>query len=150
MIFMSTNSSLTWRSLGPLYQVGSQSPAEHISGIWSRNISVLSVICYPTVPFSPSSSSPDLLSFPTEKMNALATNNIISEYNHSKLDREARVTLSRNGRAYSRKQEHACKKCLKRAKKSRIFKNFGKNAQDLKIPWKRAGVCVRLLSAINC
>ena len=39
---------------------------------------------------------------------------------------------------------------IKRAKKSKIFENFGQNVQNLKIFWKRAGDCMWLLHAINC
>ena len=38
----------------------------------------------------------------------------------------------------------------KRAKKGKIFENLGKNVQNLKILWKRAGDCVQLSNAINC
>ena len=34
-------------------------------------------------------------------------------------------------------------------KRAKIWK-LGKNVQDLKIFWKKAGDCVRLLHAINC
>ena len=42
------------------------------------------------------------------------------------------------------------KKGKKRAQKSKIFENQGKNVQNLKIVWKRAGDCMLLLDAINC
>ena len=37
-----------------------------------------------------------------------------------------------------------------RAKKGKIFENFGKNVQNLKIFWKRVGDCIWLLHIINC
>ena len=42
------------------------------------------------------------------------------------------------------------KKGKKMFKKGKIFENLGKNKQNLKIFWKRAGECVRLSHAINC
>ena len=42
------------------------------------------------------------------------------------------------------------KKGKKMLKKGNIFKNLGKNIQNLKIFWKKTGACVRLLHAINC
>ena len=48
---------------------------------------------------------------------------------------------------------HTCdfpKKGKKMLKKGKIFGNLDKNVQDLKIFWKRAGDCVRLLHATNC
>ena len=41
-------------------------------------------------------------------------------------------------------------KCLKRAKKGKIFENLRKNVQNLKIIWKKPGDCVWLSHAINC
>ena len=42
------------------------------------------------------------------------------------------------------------KQKFKRAKKGKIFENLGKNLQNLKIVWKRAGDWVWLSHAINC
>ena len=39
---------------------------------------------------------------------------------------------------------------VKKTKKDKIFEDLGKNVQNLKIFWKRAGDCVQLLHAINC
>ena len=52
-----------------------------------------------------------------------------------------------------RKQGHACdfsEEGQKKVKKCKIFENLGKNVQNLKISWKRAGDCVWLLKAIKC
>ena len=38
----------------------------------------------------------------------------------------------------------------KKGKKGKIFENLGKNMHNLKIFWKRAGDCVRLLYPLNC
>ena len=42
------------------------------------------------------------------------------------------------------------KKCKIMLKKGEIFENMGKNWQNLKILWKRAGDCAQLSHAINC
>ena len=48
--------------------------------------------------------------------------------------------------AYSEKGQ---KKGKKKAKKGKIFENLGKNVQNLKIFWKRAGDCMQLLHTIS-
>ena len=42
------------------------------------------------------------------------------------------------------------KKGKKRLKKGKLFENLGKNVQNLKISFKKAGDCMRLLHTINC
>ena len=57
--------------------------------------------------------------------------------------------LENSSGAYSRKKEHACnfqKKGIKGQRRS-IFENFGKIVQNLKIFWKRAASCLRILHA---
>ena len=42
------------------------------------------------------------------------------------------------------------KKGKKRLKKGKLFESLGKNVQNLKISFKKAGDCMRLLHTINC
>ena len=44
---------------------------------------------------------------------------------------------------FEKKGKRKGKRMLKRAKKGKIFEKLGKNVQNLKILWKRAGNCVR-------
>ena len=44
---------------------------------------------------------------------------------------------------FEKKGKRKGKRMLKRAKKGKIFEKLGKNVQNLKIFWKRAGNCVR-------
>ena len=44
---------------------------------------------------------------------------------------------------FEKKGKWKGKRMLKRAKKGKIFEKLGKNVQNLKILWKRAGNCVR-------
>ena len=54
-------------------------------------------------------------------------------------------------RAYSpkKKKGHACD-FSEKGQKNKIFENFDKMIQNLKMVWKRAGDCARLSDAINC
>ena len=62
------------------------------------------------------------------------------------------VMLALQGSILESKGMHVIfqKKGKKMSKKGKIFKNLGKNIQNLTMFWKRAGDCVRLLHALNC
>ena len=54
--------------------------------------------------------------------------------------------------AYSRKSGYVCnfwEKGQKMLKKDNIFENLGKNIQNLKIFWKKAGDCMQILHCVQ-
>ena len=51
--------------------------------------------------------------------------------------------FKRNGKKWQ-------KKCWNRAKNGKKIENLGKNAQYLKVFWKRVSDCVKILHALNC